>query len=90
MSVAARGMLTESEPAMKCSDIPEVEIVEACRAFHRQETTQTPDEALAHKYPVKVIMAKMQKMSDKGILNYGVSLRTAWVEEEVWSKRQPN
>lgn len=41
-----------------------------------------PDIALAHKYPVKVIMAKMQKLVDRGILNYGVSLRTAWVEAD--------
>jgi hypothetical protein len=62
---------------MKCSDIPEREILDACRKFHRGEG-ETPDVALADKYPVKVILAKMQKLVDRGLLSYGVSLRTAW------------
>lgn len=62
---------------MKCSDIPEAEILEACRAFHAGEA-KTPDVELAHKYPVKVIMAKMEKMHRKRLIEYGVSLRTAW------------
>ena len=63
---------------VKCSDISEQEILEACREFHAKETRLTPDVALCHKYPVKVILAKMQKMVDKGLLEYGVSLRTSW------------
>lgn len=64
---------------MKCSDIPEDEIIAACIECHKGGPT--PDISLEHKYPVKVILAKMQKMVDKGILDYGVSLRTAWVVE---------
>lgn len=64
---------------MKCSDIPDQEIIAACNAFH-QGNGPTPDEALASKYPAKVILAKMDKMAARGILNYGTSLRTAWVE----------
>jgi hypothetical protein len=71
---------------MKCSDIPEAEIIEACRRFHAGETTQTPDEALSDKYPVKIIMAKMQKMADKGRIEYGVSLRTAWPADRSHEK----
>jgi hypothetical protein len=63
----------------KTSDIPDAEILDACRAF--KAGGPTPDVALAHKYPVKVILAKMQKLVDRGWLDYGVSLRTAWVEE---------
>lgn len=65
---------------MKTSDIPDAEIIEACRMFHAGKA-DTPDVALADKYPPKVILAKMQKLVDKGVLNCGVSLRTAWVEE---------
>ena len=62
----------------KTSDIPNSEIIEAVRLFHAGKG-ETPDIALAHKYPAKLILAKMQKMVDKGLLNYGVSLRTAWI-----------
>ncbi len=58
--------------------VSEDEIIAACRAFARREGP-TPDEALAHKYPRKVILARMRRMVDRGVLNYGVSLRTAFV-----------
>ncbi|HEC64643.1 hypothetical protein LCGC14_0615390 [marine sediment metagenome] len=32
--------------------------------------------------PNKIILNKMDKMVDQGKLNYGVSLRTAWIEKE--------
>lgn len=67
--------------AIKRSDISEQEIIDACNKFHSHQfgTRPTPDISLAHKYPPKLILAKMQQMSSKGILDYGVSLRTAWV-----------
>lgn len=65
---------------MKRSDIPRQEIVDACNAFHKQNA-DTPDKTLARKYPAKVILARMSQMVDEGILNYGVSLRTSWVQE---------
>ncbi len=67
---------------MKTSDITDAEIFAACDAFHKNGAP-TPDIALADKYPPKVILAKMQKLSNQGRLDYGVSLRTAWVEQEV-------
>ena len=67
---------------MKASDIPDTEIFAACNAFHEGRAS-TPDIALAEKYPPKVILAKMQKLSNQCKLDYGVSLRTAWVREEM-------
>jgi len=32
-------------------------------------------------YPVKVVLNKMQKMVDQGKIDYGVSLRTAWIKD---------
>jgi hypothetical protein len=61
--------------------IPREEIIQACRDFHAGRAP-TPDIVLAGKYPVKVIMARMQQMVEEGILNYGVSLQTAWVRED--------
>jgi len=61
-------------------DITDEEIINAVNDF-QNNNKETPDIALANKYPPKVILKKMQKMEEKGILNYGVSLRTAWVEK---------
>jgi hypothetical protein len=69
---------------MKTSDITDEEILNAIREYGVGRAP-TPDIALAHKYPVKVIMSKMRKLSDKGVLDYGVSLRTAWIVGESGS-----
>ena len=62
---------------MKRSDIPDKEILAACDAFHSGQAA-TPDEALAEKYPPKIILAKMAQMEVRGDIESGVSLRTAW------------
>ena len=79
---------------MKRSDISEEEIITACNIFKAsnkvkinkegheivlQKVLNTPDITLSEKYPVKVILAKMRQMVEQGKLDYGVSLRTAWV-----------
>lgn len=71
-------MVATQERRLKRSDIPDAEIIAACNAYHCG-TADTPDVALAHKYPPKLILAKMAHMDRRGILDYGVSLRTAWV-----------
>lgn len=65
---------------IKRSDIPMQEIVDACEAFH-EHRGPTPDVALSAKYPVKVILSRMDQMSEMGILECGVSLRTSWVKD---------
>lgn len=70
-----------------CRDIPERELLEAIVAFQESISdgnyqTPFPYEMLAHKYPEKVTYKKMEKLDNKGLINYGVSLRTAWVEPE--------
>jgi len=65
---------------VQCKDISEAEIIKACDDF-QSGAASTPEESLGDKYPAKVILRKMEKMADKGILEYGVSLRTAWVVE---------
>lgn len=69
--------------ATQVKHIPDAEIIAACRSFH-SEQAPTPEIALAEKYPEKVILAKMERMVGRGLLDYGVSLRTAWVVE--WPK----
>lgn len=66
---------------MQTTDIPDEEIIAACRAWHDDPSLPTPDIALAGKYPAKVILSKMEKLVKRGVLECGVSLRTAWVVE---------
>ena len=67
---------------MKTSDISDEVILDAVRRYHISKGTgPTPDVSLP--YPQKLILSKMQKMVNKGILDYGVSLRTAWVVRKI-------
>jgi hypothetical protein len=65
-----------SRKAVQTKHIPDNEVLAACR--WSRAGGPTPDESLAHKYPAKVILAKMEQMVRRGLLDYGVSLRTAW------------
>jgi hypothetical protein len=67
-------------PKAKRSDISTEEMIEAVRQYWQSPMVNPfPTDALADKYPPKVVEAKMQQLVDQGILDYGVSLRTAWV-----------
>jgi hypothetical protein len=68
-----------SRKSVQTKHVSDEEIIEACRAFRARRVRQTPDESLAHRYPAKVILAKMGQMVRRGLLACGVSLRTAWV-----------
>ena len=59
---------------MKRSDISDYEILSCIK-----EQKDTPDVILGKKYPFKVIMAKMEQLENRGYLDCGVSLRTAWL-----------
>lgn len=69
---------------VQIKDISDEEIYEAIRRWQalmdtKPREAQTPDVALSHKYPEKLILAKMQRMVEQRKLDYGVSLRTAWI-----------
>lgn len=59
-------------------DIPEVEVLRAAR--DRASGGPFLDEALS-RYPSKVVAARLEQLSDRQLLEYGVSLRTAWLTE---------
>lgn len=65
---------------IQMKDISTEEIILAVNEFHKNKG-DTPDVALANKYPPKMILLKMKKMVEQGILDYGVSLKTAWVKQ---------
>lgn len=58
-------------------DIPDEVVIAASRAFHAG-IARTPDVALSDRYPPKLVLSKMAHLVRRGLLDYGVSLRTAW------------
>lgn len=65
---------------MKRSDIPTRAVLMACHKFHNDDDL-APWKILMDEFnaPQKVIYAAMEREVSKGHLDYGVSLRTAWV-----------
>jgi len=46
--------------------------------FHSNGCAKWPDYS---QWPDKVVIRRMERLCDKGLLDYGVSLRTAWVTD---------
>ncbi len=68
---------------VKRSNVDPIEVLRASQAFHTDSYhNDTPEIALADRYPKKVILAKMDQMRGQGLLEVGVSLRTAWPTEK--------
>lgn len=61
------------------SDIPVEEVLDACHVFHRQDGPD-PWKALSQKYPGKVVLARLEQLVDQGWLDFGTSVRTAWIK----------
>lgn len=62
-------------------------IVRRAESRARGEQLGFPDQLLADRFPVKIIMAKLDKLDRRGVLDYGVSLRSAWIEDVDWLRR---
>jgi hypothetical protein len=67
---------------VKRSDVSEFLLLQACEWFHDGTVEWTPDETLVEWYPSKVILARMEQLQDQGLLEVGVSLRTAWLSDK--------
>lgn len=66
---------------MKRADITDRMVCEACRD---RETTGMPADAILVQRtgaPPKVIQLAMERSHDRGLIEFGVSLRTAWVTD---------
>ena len=65
---------------IQCKDLSELEILEA---VERSGSSDCPcaGMALTEKWPVKVVNAKMTALVNKNLLDYGVSVRCAWLTE---------
>lgn len=68
---------------IKWTDIPTKHVIEACRDFHAGKG-KSPSVALYFNkgYPEEATLQKMQKLVDRGVLEMGFCIRTAWVAGE--------
>ena len=68
---------------MKRSDIPTRAVLEACHRFHNRGNL-APLQILMNEFnaPEKVVYSAMERDLAKEFIDYGVSLRTAWVTPE--------
>ena len=67
---------------------PKVTDLEVCTAFalYQRDLGPWPNEILARETgePEKVCYRAMERASRKGLINYGVSLRSGWLTPEGW------
>jgi hypothetical protein len=62
---------------MKVADISDVE---ALRAVHQARVqTDTPFTLLCPPYPPKVVLRKLERLADKGLIQWGVSPNFPWL-----------
>ena len=64
---------------MKTSDITDKMVVEAAIEFQKDRSDFITD-ILQKKTgaPIKIVIAAMERADHRGLIDYGVSLRTAW------------
>lgn len=90
------------EKRIQRKDIPDAEVIAAVEAYWRQMWSVpnrihggrdyndviplAPLTVLSQKYPEKVVLAKLERMCEQGILDYGVSSRIPWLTEPRFSQ----
>ncbi len=68
---------------MKRSDITTKQVLEACHKFHNGDTRNSLQILMDETgLPDKICYAAMEREDEKELIDYGVSLRTAWVTKE--------
>jgi hypothetical protein len=66
---------------VKTSEITDAQVVDACRRSHDSDFLEgRADEILIRETgaPLKVVMRAMERANRRNLIEYGVSLRTAW------------
>lgn len=71
---------------MKRSDITDVQVVQACIDFHAG-TDRISGGLLMERTraPRSVVLAAMDRAEKRGLIEYGVSLWSAWPTDEGWA-----
>lgn len=68
---------------MKCSDIPDGHVIELARQWQQDHSKPGVHDALtAEGIPPKLALAKIERLCDRGLLEYGVSPRCAWPTDD--------
>lgn len=69
---------------MKASDIDDDELLTyiKLRELHRFELPNPVEAWSAKGFPEKVVYAKLAKFEDRGLIEYGVSIRQCWLTEK--------
>lgn len=69
---------------MSRKDITDAMVVRACSDFHNRDSDAAPWELLMQRTgePEKVVYAAMERAYDRGLIECGVSVRTAWPTAE--------
>ncbi|MCK5019632.1 MAG: hypothetical protein KAS32_21415 [Candidatus Peribacteraceae bacterium] len=72
---------------MKRSDIPTKAVLLACHKRHEGGGELAPWQALMQEFkaPEKVVYAAMERDDERGLIDYGVSIRHAWVTDKGYS-----
>ena len=63
---------------MKRADISDREALEACNPWGGGDTFGSALAKLSEKYPAKVAQAKLEQLSDRDLIDYGVSIGYPW------------
>jgi hypothetical protein len=63
---------------MKRSDIPDQHVIDLARRWQQHEGPGVVDALVEEGVPAKLAYSKVERLSDRGLLNYGVSPRFAW------------
>lgn len=65
---------------MAVKDVTDADVVRACLEFHKDRSGKFALDLLAEAtgQPVKVCYRAMERAEKRGLIDYGVSLRTAW------------
>lgn len=69
---------------MATKDVSDLQVVQAHAKYHAEPLGRWPYELLAEwtGQVEKVCFRAMERASDRGLLEYGVSLRTAWLTQK--------
>lgn len=70
---------------MAVKDINDAQVCQACAAFHAGDTRNSLSILMAMSgQPPKVCLRAMERAERRGLIEYGVSLQTAWPSKTGW------
>jgi hypothetical protein len=69
---------------MATKDITDVQVLLAYRQWHAEGGERWPYDILMQEtgQPEKVCIAAMERACDRGLIEYGISLRTGWITQK--------